>query len=345
VLLLSGWKLAVIPLLAGRGGGGTAARFKSYVIDGAALSTPVTNIIDFELMHGYNEPTLAILHEPVATWVGRYARTFDTKRLVAVNLNMAAQEHPVIWNPDAQIPSDVNQIIAMPRPLAGILCVGANCVIYLDQSTRPYAVALNEHSGKSSFQYKQHSDYPLALDCSDHALLDPESILFTLKTGDLCKLTLVAEGRTLRKMKIENVGSSTLTSCMCKVGPSHLFLGSRLGDSVLLQFSKVNTAGDEDDFYGSGGGGGGGGVGAASASKRRRLSSTRDAGFEQFDDYNMYGDEADHQMSTVTAFEFAVSVRLWWGCVRGGVSRVLCMLSAFALHVLTDDFDCMCCSV
>ena len=53
----------MIPLLARADG--TASRFKSYIIDCARLASPVTNIVDFELMHGYNEPTLVICHEPV----------------------------------------------------------------------------------------------------------------------------------------------------------------------------------------------------------------------------------------------------------------------------------------
>lgn len=61
----------MIPLLARADG--TASRFKSYIIDCARLASPVTNIVDFELMHGYNEPTLVICHEPV-----RY-QTYDAR--------------------------------------------------------------------------------------------------------------------------------------------------------------------------------------------------------------------------------------------------------------------------
>lgn len=85
-----------------------------------------------------------------------------------------------------------------------------------------------------------------------------------------------------------------------------MFIGSRLGDSVLLQFSKVGTAADDVPVNETaisvsidGGSGGGGG-------KRRRLSSAApDAAAEVFDDYAIYGDD-DHQLSTVAAFEFAV---------------------------------------
>ena len=88
---------------------------------------------------------------------------------------------------------NVDGILAF-RPIMGVLCVGANCLIYLDQSSRPYGVALNEHSKHSTFKYQQSTDFPLALDCSTHAMLDPEAVLFALKTGHLCKMTLISEG-------------------------------------------------------------------------------------------------------------------------------------------------------
>ena len=52
------------------------------------------------------------------TWVGRYEKTRDTKKVLALSLNAIAQEHPIVWNLDARIPSDVHKMIALPRPVA-----------------------------------------------------------------------------------------------------------------------------------------------------------------------------------------------------------------------------------
>lgn len=40
----------------------------SFVIDPAALG--ITNIKDMTFLHGYHEPTLLVLYEPMHTWVG-----------------------------------------------------------------------------------------------------------------------------------------------------------------------------------------------------------------------------------------------------------------------------------
>jgi len=40
----------------------------SFVIDPTALG--ITNIKDMTFLHGYHEPTLLVLYEPMHTWVG-----------------------------------------------------------------------------------------------------------------------------------------------------------------------------------------------------------------------------------------------------------------------------------
>ncbi len=42
----------------------------SYIIDLRKLDEKVMNVKDFQFLHGYYEPTILILHEPLPTWVG-----------------------------------------------------------------------------------------------------------------------------------------------------------------------------------------------------------------------------------------------------------------------------------
>ena len=74
VVLLYGWKFAVIPLI-GVGVGPASGRgsFRSYLVDCPALPSPIRNIAGFELLHGADDPALVVLHEPVQTWAGRHA--------------------------------------------------------------------------------------------------------------------------------------------------------------------------------------------------------------------------------------------------------------------------------
>ena len=42
----------------------------SYIIDLKSLDEKVTNVVDIQFLHGYYEPTLFILYEPLPTWTG-----------------------------------------------------------------------------------------------------------------------------------------------------------------------------------------------------------------------------------------------------------------------------------
>ena len=85
-------------------------------------------------------------------------------------------------------------------------------------------------------------------------MLTSNKIVFSLKGGELYLLTLVTDGRALERFTFHRLATSVLTQCICKMGTQYLFLGSRLGNSMLLRFREVTaeaaaaiTAADEDD--------------------------------------------------------------------------------------------------
>eukprot|EP00039_Didymoeca_costata_P004841 m.76504 g.76504 ORF g.76504 m.76504 type:complete len:1426 (+) comp12562_c0_seq2:121-4398(+) len=285
VLCIYGQKFVVIPLaMDKRNQLSFQQRFKSYIIS-FDPTLPIRNIVGFEMMGGFTEPTLAILYEPVPTWVGRYAVTRDTRKITALSLNIVEQTHAVIWNPDVRLPSDLSMVYSIPRPLGGLLCLGANSIIYLNQSTPPHGISLNQFANKSSFLYKQKTQVPYCFDACAHTLLDKQRIALLTKDGQLCLITLVSDGRSIQTINLEPQGYSRLTCCMCAVGSEYLFLGGRLADSLLLRVSEV------DGFDGPEN---------SSPSKRRRLSSTE--GNHDFDDL-FYTDEHQSEMKQ-TDFKF-----------------------------------------
>ena len=42
----------------------------SYLIDLRVMDEKITNVLDIQFLHGYYEPTIFILYEPLQTWSG-----------------------------------------------------------------------------------------------------------------------------------------------------------------------------------------------------------------------------------------------------------------------------------
>lgn len=214
------------------------------------------NVIDVQFLHGYYEPTLIILYEPVGTFPGRIAVRQDTCSMVAVSLNTQQRVHPVIWSLNG-LPFDCSQLLPVPKPLGGALIFAINSIIYVNQSVPPYGVSVNsvaDHSTSfplskipsiripvirlKSFRLlaEPQENVRIALDCARATFLQHDRVVLSLKGGELYVLTLFADSmRSVRKFHLEKAAASVLTTCLC-LCDHYLFLGSRLGNSLLLAF-------------------------------------------------------------------------------------------------------------
>ena len=66
-----------------------------------------------------------------------------------------------------------------------------------------------------------------------------ERAVISLKGGELYVLSLVVDGmRGVKGFHFDRAASSVLTTCLCLCEDNYLFLGSRLGNSLLLQFTE-----------------------------------------------------------------------------------------------------------
>ena len=76
----------------------------------------------------------------------------------------------------------------------------------------------------------------ISLDCAQAAFLQYDRVVLSLKGGELYVLTLFADSmRSVRKFNLDKAAASVLTTCVC-ICDQYLFLGSRLGNSLLLAF-------------------------------------------------------------------------------------------------------------
>ncbi|TGZ49690.1 Cleavage and polyadenylation specificity factor subunit 1 [Temnothorax longispinosus] len=211
----------------------------SYMIVLKTLEEKMDNVIDLQFLHGYYEPTLLILYEPVRTFSGRIAVRQDTCAMVAISLNIQQRVHPIIWSV-SNLPFDCYQAVPVKKPLGGTLIMAVNSLIYLNQSIPPYGVSLNSLADTSTnFPLKPQEGVKMSLEGAQVAFISADRLVISLKSGELYVLSLFADSmRSVRGFHFDKAAASVLTSCVCMCEDNYLFLGSRLGNSLLLRFTE-----------------------------------------------------------------------------------------------------------
>ncbi|TFJ97935.1 Interferon-inducible GTPase 5 [Platysternon megacephalum] len=319
VMLIYGTRLVVLPFRRetltdeheGVMGEGQKSSFlPSYIIDVRELDEKLLNIIDMQFLYGYYEPTLLILFEPNQTWPGRVAVRQDTCSIVAISLNIMQKVHPVIWSL-SNLPFDCTQALAVPKPIGGVVIFAVNSLLYLNQSVPPYGVSLNSlTTGTTVFPLRIQDGVKVTLDCAQAAFISYDKMVISLKGGEIYVLTLITDGmRSVRSFHFDKAAASVLTTCMITMEPGYLFLGSRLGNSLLLKYTEklqeppVNVVKDQADKQEE-----------PPVKKKRSESSGNWAGGksapqDEVDEIEVYGSEAQSGTQLATySFEVCDSI-------------------------------------
>ncbi|KAI8526995.1 hypothetical protein RHMOL_Rhmol12G0042400 [Rhododendron molle] len=155
---------------------------------------------------------------------------------------MTSHEHALPKN----LPHDANKLLAVPSPIGGVLVLSANTVHYHSQSASCMLALNNFAVSVGSSQEVPRSSFSVELDAANATWLLNDVAMLSTKTGELLLLTLVYDGRSVRWSVLEHVIFLGCSIChllisklmgMATLGNSLFFLGSRLGDSLLVQFS------------------------------------------------------------------------------------------------------------
>ncbi|KAM3736444.1 hypothetical protein ACB098_10G164100 [Castanea mollissima] len=216
-------------------GGAVSARIESsYIINLRDLG--MKHVKDYIFVHGYIEPVMVILHERELTWAGRVSWKHHTCMISALSISTTMKQHPLIWSA-VNLPHDAYKLLAVPSPIGGVLVIGANSIHYHSQSAS-CALALNNYAVPvDNSQEMPRSSFSVELDAANTTWLLTDVALLSTKTGELLLLNLVYDGRVVQRLDLSKSKASVLTSGITTIGNSLFFLGSRLGDSLLVQFT------------------------------------------------------------------------------------------------------------
>ncbi|KAM3728993.1 putative cleavage and polyadenylation specificity factor subunit [Dirofilaria immitis] len=265
-MLVFGRYLAVLPF------NDSSTQLHSYTVQLSQIDSRLVNVVDIVFLDGYYEPTLLFLYEPVQTTCGRACVRYDTMCVLGVSLNIKEQVHASVWQLSS-LPMDCNQILAIPRPVGGILLIATNELIYLNQSVPPCGISLNSCMDDfTKFPLKDFKHMAMTLDGSVVTIISTNKILLCDRNGRLFILVLVTDAtnsvKSLElKFQFETVIPCTMTFC----APGYLFIGSRLCDSVFLHCIFKQPTLEE------------------SAAKKAKLSTEPNAN-EEDEDFELYGE-------------------------------------------------------
>ncbi|KAI9279545.1 CPSF A subunit region-domain-containing protein [Sporodiniella umbellata] len=235
----------------------------SFIIDLSTLDSRIKNVIDMTFLSDYYEPTLAILFQPEQTWTGRLSSNKDTVSLVVISLDFTAKIYPIIYSINS-LPYDCHKLVAMPKPVTGMLVIAANSILHVSQGSPGVGVAVNGYTKKTT-------DFPgilyepnliklgLSLEGAKAIAFGREGCLIFMQNGHWALVKMKRDGSKVLGMDITEIKHdiplmdkkplqldtppllATSPSCVANVKANeYFFLGSRVGDSLLIKYDTSN---------------------------------------------------------------------------------------------------------
>ncbi|KAI8343824.1 CPSF A subunit region-domain-containing protein [Blakeslea trispora] len=221
----------------------------SFLIDLETIDPRIQNVIDMVFLSDYYEPTLAILFQSEHTWTGRLGTVKDTVSVVVVSLDLTAKIYPIIYSID-RLPYDCLKLVAMPKPVTGVLVIAANSLLHVSQGSPGVGVAVNGYAKKTTeFPGMIYEDtaiqLELALDGAKALAYGGDRCLIFLQNGNWAAVQMRLDGSKVVGMDIKQIVHSdpqspmaTVPSCATHIKQGeYFFLGSRVGDSLLIKWN------------------------------------------------------------------------------------------------------------
>ncbi|CEO99699.1 hypothetical protein PBRA_007432 [Plasmodiophora brassicae] len=203
----------------------------------------VDRIKAITFLNGFLEPSVLVLHDPEHTWAGRTAAKPSTCVLTSISISLDTGKHWLIAN-EKGLPYDAESLLALPMPVGGALVFSSNLVMYHKQKMEA-ALSVNEFGDRVTTLRVSPTQpthcAPFCMERAAVAALAPDAFVIGTRAGDLHLLTLQTLGDSIRSMDVTRVTRSHIASCLCALSPSLLFIGSKLGDSLLVRYETTTV--------------------------------------------------------------------------------------------------------
>ncbi|KAG6820213.1 hypothetical protein H0H93_003867 [Arthromyces matolae] len=223
----------------------------SFILDLATVDPNIRNMVDFVFLPGVNKPTIAVLFQTQQTWTGRLNEFKDTMRLVIFTLDIVTQTYPIITSVQG-LPYDCFALLACPASLGGVIVLTGNAMIYIHSSRRVILPLNGWQPRTSDFPLpsltSEQQNLNIQLDGSRATFVDDKTVFIILKDGTIYPVDIVMEGKIVANLTIgPPLAQTTIPTVIKRVTDTHIFVGSNVGPSVLLNAAQVEEEVDEDE--------------------------------------------------------------------------------------------------
>ncbi|KAK6700995.1 hypothetical protein SNK04_010929 [Fusarium graminearum] len=217
----------------------------SFVLRLPLLDPSLLHPVHFAFLHEYREPTFGILSSSQERAHSLGQKDHLTYKVFTLDLQQRAST-TILSVTD--LPRDLFKILALPAPVGGALLIGENELIHVDQSGKANGVAVNSMARQiTSFSLTDQADLNLRLEhCVVEQLhIENGELLLVLNDGQIGIVSFLIDGRTVSGLSIKMVtdenGGNVLksrASTASKLGKNTFFVGSEMGDSVVLGWTR-----------------------------------------------------------------------------------------------------------
>lgn len=184
----------------------------SFILEASALDKSIGEVIDLQFLHNYREPTIAVISQQKRTWAGLLPKTNDNVMFTVLSLDLESHSATSVLKIE-NLPYDIDRLIPLPLPMNGSLLVGCNEIIHVDSGGITRRVALNEYTASITASIKNYVDQTLLSlkleGCSISAIPNDNKLLMVLRTGELYFVTFEMDGKTVKRMSVEEIDKST----------------------------------------------------------------------------------------------------------------------------------------
>ncbi|XP_041365594.1 DNA damage-binding protein 1-like isoform X2 [Gigantopelta aegis] len=181
-------------------------------------------VIDMQFLHGCQAPTVILVHQDQH---GRHVKTYE----------ISLREKEFQKGPWKQDNVETEACMVIADPIGGALIIGQESITY--------------HKGDNFIPIAPPAIKQNALTCYGKVDANGSRFLLGDMAGRLFMLLLEKEEKmdgsvTVKDLKVEYLGDTTIAECITYLDNGVVFISSRLGDSQLV---KLNTDKDDSGSY------------------------------------------------------------------------------------------------